>query len=53
MVVRYSSYLAMRCIIELFENNQIQKHANLTRYITLIQRMAKLWIHLFTGMWGQ
>ncbi len=34
----------------LFENNQIQKHANLTRYITLIQGMAKLWIHLFTGM---
>ncbi len=23
---------------------------NLTRYITLIQGMAKLWIHLFTGM---
>lgn len=52
MVVRYSSYLAMRCVIELFENNQIQKHANLTRYITLIQGMAKLWIHLFTGMRG-
>ena len=34
----------------LFENNHIQKHANLTRYITLIQGMAKLWIHLFTGM---
>lgn len=34
----------------LFENNQIQKHANLTRYMTLIQGMAKLWIHLFTGM---
>lgn len=34
----------------LFENNQIQKHANLTRYITIIQGMAKLWIHLFTGM---
>ena len=26
----------------LFENNQIQKHANLTRYMTLIQGMAKL-----------
>ncbi|MBJ9905634.1 hypothetical protein [Acinetobacter bereziniae] len=34
----------------LFEKHQIQKHANLTRYITLIQGMAKLWIHLFTGM---
>ena len=34
----------------LFENNQIRKHANLTRYITIIQGMAKLWIHLFTGM---
>lgn len=34
----------------LFENNQIRKHANLTRYMTLIQGMAKLWIHLFTGM---
>lgn len=34
----------------LFENNQISKHANLTRYMTLIQGMAKLWIHLFTGM---
>jgi hypothetical protein len=34
----------------LFENNQIHKHANLTRYITVIQGMAKLWIHLFTGM---
>ncbi|WP_151974769.1 hypothetical protein [Acinetobacter junii] len=34
----------------LFENNQIQKHANLTHYMTLIQGMAKLWIHLFTGM---
>lgn len=34
----------------LFENNQIYKHANLTRYLTLIQGMAKLWIHLFTGM---
>ncbi|MEQ1290672.1 hypothetical protein ABLT44_06070 [Acinetobacter johnsonii] len=34
----------------LFENNQIYKHANLTRYMTLIQGMAKLWIHLFTGM---
>ena len=34
----------------LFENNQIHKHANLTRYMTLIQGMAKLWIHLFTGM---
>lgn len=34
----------------LYENNQIQKHANLTRYMTLIQGMAKLWIHLFTGM---
>lgn len=34
----------------LFENNQIQKHANLTRYMTLIQGMGKLWIHLFTGM---
>lgn len=34
----------------LFENHQIQKHANLTRYMTLIQGMAKLWIHLFTGM---
>ena len=33
-----------------FENNHIQKHANLTRYITLIQGVAKLWIHLFTGM---
>ncbi|USI86370.1 hypothetical protein LZ086_14890 [Acinetobacter johnsonii] len=37
-------------LTQLFENNQIQKHANLTRYITLIQGMAKLWIHLFTGM---
>ena len=37
-------------LTELFENNQIQKHANLTRYMTLIQGMAKLWIHLFTGM---
>lgn len=34
----------------LFETNQIRKHANLTRYMTLIQGMAKLWIHLFTGM---
>ena len=34
----------------LFENNQIRKHANLTRYMTMIQGMAKLWIHLFTGM---
>ena len=34
----------------LFENNKIQKHANLTRYMTLIQGMGKLWIHLFTGM---
>lgn len=34
----------------LFENNQIRKHANLTRYMTLLQGMAKLWIHLFTGM---
>lgn len=34
----------------LFENNQISKHANLTRYMTLIQGIAKLWIHLFTGM---
>ena len=34
----------------LFEKHQIQKHANLTSYITLIQGMAKLWIHLFTGM---
>lgn len=37
-------------LTQLFENNQIQKHANLTRYMTLIQGMAKLWIHLFTGM---
>lgn len=34
----------------LFEKHQIQKHVNLTSYITLIQGMAKLWIHLFTGM---
>lgn len=34
----------------LFENNHVRKHANLTRYMTLIQGMAKLWIHLFTGM---
>ena len=37
-------------LTELFENNQIRKHANLTGYITIIQGMAKLWIHLFTGM---
>ena len=37
-------------LTQLFENNQIRKHANLTRYMTLIQGMAKLWIHLFTGM---
>lgn len=37
-------------LTKLFENNQIRKHANLTRYMTLIQGMAKLWIHLFTGM---
>lgn len=37
-------------LTQLFENHQIQKHANLTRYMTLIQGMAKLWIHLFTGM---
>jgi hypothetical protein len=37
-------------LTEFFENNHIRKHANLTRYITLIQGMAKLWIHLFTGM---
>ncbi|MEK0214969.1 hypothetical protein [Acinetobacter junii] len=37
-------------LTKLFENNQIRKHANLTRYITVIQGMAKLWIHLFTGM---
>ena len=34
----------------LFEKHQIQKHVNLTSYITLIQGMAELWIHLFTGM---
>lgn len=34
----------------LFENHHIRKHANLTRYMTVIQGMAKLWIHLFTGM---
>ena len=34
----------------LFENHQIRKHANLTRYMTVVQGMAKLWIHLFTGM---
>ncbi|RZG88406.1 hypothetical protein EXE10_02400 [Acinetobacter sp. WCHAc060033] len=34
----------------LFEDNQIRKHSNLTRYMTLVQGMAKLWIHLFTGM---
>ncbi|WP_180008908.1 hypothetical protein [Acinetobacter sp. YH12238] len=34
----------------LFECNNIQKHANLTHYMTLIQGMAKLWIHLFSGM---
>ncbi|MEB4799400.1 hypothetical protein [Acinetobacter soli] len=34
----------------LFENNQICNHANLTGYMTLIQGMAKMWIHLFTGM---
>ena len=37
-------------LTQLFENNRIKKHANLTRYMTLIQGMAKLWIHLFTGM---
>lgn len=37
-------------LTELFENHQIRKHANLTRYITIIQGMAKLWVHLFTGM---
>ena len=37
-------------LTQLFENHQIQKYANLTRYMTLIQGMAKLWIHLFTGM---
>ena len=37
-------------LTQLFKNNQIQKHANLTRYITIIQGIAKLWIHLFTGM---
>ena len=37
-------------LTQLFENHQIRKHANLTRYITIIQGMAKLWIHLFTGM---
>lgn len=37
-------------LTQIFENHQIQKHANLTRYMTLIQGMAKLWIHLFTGM---
>lgn len=34
----------------LFERNNIQQHANLTLYMTLIQGMAKLWIHLFSGM---
>lgn len=34
----------------LFENNQIYKHANLTLYMSVIQGMAKLWIHLFSGM---
>ncbi|MDH0193682.1 hypothetical protein [Acinetobacter ursingii] len=34
----------------LFENHQIRKHANLTRYMTVIQGMAKLWMHLFSGM---
>lgn len=37
-------------LTQLFENHQIKKHANLTRYMTIIQGMAKLWIHLFTGM---
>lgn len=37
-------------LTQFFENHQIRKHANLTRYITIIQGMAKLWIHLFTGM---
>ena len=37
-------------LTDLFENNHIQKHANLTLYMTRIQGMAKLWIHLFTGM---
>ncbi|KXZ61989.1 hypothetical protein AVENLUH5627_03524 [Acinetobacter venetianus] len=37
-------------LTDFFENNNIKKHANLTRYITLIQGIAKLWIHLFTGM---
>lgn len=37
-------------LTQLFENHQIEKHANLTRYMTIIQGMAKLWIHLFTGM---
>jgi len=34
----------------LFENHKIRKHANLTRYMTVIQGMAKLWMHLFSGM---
>ena len=37
-------------LTQLFENRQIRKHANLTRYMTVVQGMAKLWIHLFTGM---
>ena len=37
-------------LTDFFENNNIKKHANLTRYITLIQGIAKLWIHLFAGM---
>ena len=37
-------------LTDFFENNNIKKHANLTRYITLIQGIAKLWIHLFSGM---
>ena len=48
--VRFADARDLLGLTALFENNQIQKHANLTRYMTLIQGMAKLWIHLFTGM---
>lgn len=48
--VSFSDARDLLGLTALFENNQIHKHANLTRYMTLIQGMAKLWIHLFTGM---
>lgn len=48
--VSFADARDLLCLTALFEDNQIHKHANLTRYMTLIQGMAKLWIHLFTGM---